>query len=271
MKKKIRVGIVGCGAIGTYLAQTIVRRFHSFAALEALTDLHPDRARALAGKIKAKIEVLSQEALVRRSDLIIEAASAKAVGPLVRMVTRYGKPVLVMSVGGLIADPGLLKLIQSADSRIFLPSGALAGIDGLLAAKMGGIRRVALVTRKPPMAFAGVEFLKKKNIAVEKIKKETLLFSGSANQAVKAFPQNINVAAILSLAGVGPQKTRVRIYAVPSLKRNIHRVEIEGDFGRMVTETENVPAPGNSKTSYLAALSSAAMLKKIFGTLQIGT
>ncbi len=271
MKKRIRVGIVGCGAIGSYLAKTVTGRFQAFATLEVLTDLHPEKAHTLAGKLKAGVKILNQDSLVRRCDLIIEAASTKAVGPLVRKVLRHGKSILVMSVGGLISNPSLLKKIEFSKGKVFVPSGALAGIDGLLAARMGKIKKVSLVTRKPPAAFTGVVFLKKRKIAVEKIRKETLLFSGPAIRAVKAFPQNINVAAVLSLAGIGPAKTQVKIYAVPFLKKNIHRVEIEGDFGRMIAETENIPAPGNPKTSYLAALSAAAMLEKIFGTPQIGT
>ena len=271
MKKRIRVGIVGCGAIGSYLAKTIASRFRGFAVLEALTDLRPEKAAALIRKLKTKVRILNQEDLVRCCDLVIEAASAKAVGPVVRKVLHHRKRVLVMSVGGLISDPALLKQIQAANGSVFVPSGALTGIDGLLAARMGKIKKVSLVTRKPPRAFSGVPFLKERKINLDNLTKEKLLFSGPAIRAVKAFPQNINVAAVLSLAGIGPAKTQVRIYAVPSLKKNVHRVEIEGDFGRMVTQTENVPAPGNSKTSYLAALAPAAMLKKIFGTLQIGT
>lgn len=271
MKKRIRVGIVGCGAIGSYLAKTITSRFHDFAVLQALTDLHADKARALAGKLRVKVKISNQEALTRQCDLIIEAASARAVGPLVRKALGHGKSVLVMSVGGLISDAALLRQIQASNGKVFIPSGALAGIDGILAARMGKIKRVSLVTRKPPEAFAGVDFLKKRKIVLKNLRKEKLLFDGPAIRAVRVFPQNINVAAVLSLAGIGPVKTRVKIYAVPSLKRNVHRVEIEGDFGRMVTETENVPAPGNPKTSYLAALSPAAMLKKIFETLRIGT
>ncbi len=271
MRRKIRVGILGCGAIGSQLARIIDRKFPSVYRLTCLTDLSQEKALRLARSLKIKVRVVSQEEMIKRCDLVIEAASYKAVQPLVKEVLKRHKSVLVMSVGGLLGSKKAVKILKKGRGKIFLPSGAIAGIDGLLAAGMGKIKMVSLTTKKPPRAFAGAPFLKSRHISLEKIKEEKLLFRGTANQAVKAFPQNINVAALLSLAGIGPQKTIVKIYASPFLKRNIHQVEVEGDFGRMVTITENVPSPGNPKTSYLATLAPAALLKKMADTLKIGT
>ncbi len=269
--KKIRVGILGCGTIGSYLARMIVRKFSSAYQLTCLVDLHQEKALALAKSLRPGIRVVNQNQMVRQCDLVIEAASHKVVGPLVRKVLQKGKSILVMSVGGLLSARTFVNISGRHRGKLFVPSGALSGIDGLLAAKMSRMTSVSLITKKPPQAFAGAPFLKNRRIALEKIRKETLLFQGTARQAVRAFPQNINVAALVSLAGMGPEKTRVKIYASPSLKRNIHRLEIKGDFGRIVTVTENVPSPVNPRTSFLAALSPAALLQKIFSTLKIGT
>lgn len=271
MRRKIRVGLVGCGAIGTELARILVRKFSSHCRLTCLHDLNRERALGLARSLRLRIRIAGLLDLVRNSDFVIEAASAQAVGPVLRAVLARRKHVLIMSVGGLFFDGALARRLNKSRGNVYLPSGALAGVDGLLAAKMGRIRSVSLTTRKPARAFEGSPYLVRKGIDVSEIRKETLLFQGSARQAVRAFPQNINVAALLSLAGVGPDRTRVRIYASPNIRRNVHQVEVEGNFGRIFAVTENVPSERNPKTSLLAALSPAALLAKIFSALKVGT
>jgi aspartate dehydrogenase len=147
----------------------------------------------------------------------------------------------------------------------------VAGIDGLKSGAVGGIHLVELTTRKPPSGFEGNEYVKEKGIDLPSIEKEKTLFTGSAKEAVKFFPENVNVAASLSLAGIGPEATRVKIVADPSAAENVHEIKVRGEFGRLFVRVENVPSIANPKTSYLAALSAIATLKSISYPIRVGT
>lgn len=267
MNKRMRVGIVGCGAIGGSLAEFVVKTFSREAALAGLFDTQPVKAQALARKLRvpAKVVCPTLESLISRSDIVIEAASAKVSAGIVRKALAAGKDIMVMSVGGLIKEYNALsRLAAKHNARLIIPSGAICGIDGLKAMALSGIKSVTLTTTKNPRGFLGNAYLSGRRIDPAKIKKDTVLFDGSASQAIRYFPQNINVAAVLSLAGIGPQKTRVRLIASPKTNKNIHEIRIDSVAGRIVTRTENVVHPGNPKTSYLAVLAAAAELRQQF-------
>ncbi|MDD5156024.1 MAG: aspartate dehydrogenase [Candidatus Omnitrophica bacterium] len=272
-KKKMKIGIVGCGAIGSSLAKRIVSDFGAQAELAGLNDADMDKAYALAESCGSSgIPVFNLKDLIKKSDLIIEATHMSASFDIAKKTVTAGKHIIIMSVGGILQRyRQLRRMAREKGARIFIPSGAIAGIDGLKAASCGKIKRVTLVTTKPKKAFAAVEHLTKKNIHLDKIRSDTVIFEGSASSAVKAFPQNVNVSAVLSLAGIGPQETRVRIIASAKAARNIHQVEIESDSGRIVCRTENLVHPDNPKTSYLAVLSAVAMLKQVLDPVKIGT
>ncbi len=266
----MKIGIVGCGVIGRELAQAIDREIEE-AQLVALTDINEEKAKELAGSLKEKPEILPLDELIERSDLIIEAASKDVVPSLARKVIDRGKDIMIMSVGGLLGNEDILDLAKEKDCKIYLPSGALAGLDGVKSASIGRIDSVTLTTRKPPEGLKGAPYIKRNKIDLDAITKEKVIFEGSATEAVEGFPQNINVSATLSLAGIGAEKTKVRIIADPNLKRNIHEIEVKGEFGRLISRTENLPSPKNPKTSYLACLSAIATLKGIVSSIKVGT
>lgn len=266
----MKVGIVGCGAIGSELARAIDREIRE-AQLVALTDINEKKAKELADSLKRKPEVSSIDELIKKSDLIIEAASKDVVPSLARKVIDRGKDIMIMSVGGLLGNEDIFNLARKRNSKIYLPSGALAGLDGVKSASIGRIDSVTLTTRKPPEGLKGAPYIKRNKIDLDAITKEKVIFEGSATEAVEGFPQNINVSATLSLAGIGKEKTRVKIIADPNLKKNIHEIEVKGEFGRLVSRTENLPFPKNPKTSYLACLSAIATLKGIVSSIKVGT
>ncbi len=268
--RNLKVGIVGCGAIGTELAQAIDREIKD-TQLVALTDIDEEKAKRLAYSLKRKPEILPLDRLIERSDLIIEAASKDLVSSLARKVIEQGKDIMIMSVGGLLGNEDILDLAKKKGSKIYLPSGALAGLDGVKSASIGKIDSVILTTRKPPEGLKGAPYIIKNKIDLDTITKETVIFEGSANEAVEGFPKNINVSAALSLAGIGKEKTKVKIIADPNLKKNIHEIEVKGEFGRLISRTENLPSPKNLKTSYLACLSAIATLKGIVSNIKVGT
>ena len=271
MKKKLKIGIAGCGAIGSEVAKAVVTKFKDKAELVALFDINEDKAIRLSAELKKRNLYCNLNALIKRSGLVVEATSQSASCDIVKKALDAHKAALMMSAGGILRRPGLSALAARKRTNLYIPTGAVAGIDGLSAARQGKVKKVTLTTTKPPRSFKGAPYIKEKKINLGAIKKDIVLFEGSANAAVRGFPANINVAATLSLAGIGAKKTRVRIIASPKVKRNIHEIEIEGDFGRIYTRAENVPSPRNPKTSYLAVLSAIATLDKITGNVKIGT
>lgn len=268
--ERLKVGVVGCGTIGSLICQAIVEEIPQME-LVAVSDANEGAAKSLAISLPEEVEVLSLEELVKKSSLIVEAASGKAVSTVVREAVELGRDVLVMSTGGLFANLDLFDLAREKGSRVYLPSGAIAGLDGLAAARTGKIRSVTLTTRKPPNGLAGAPFIIEQKIDLEVITEATTIFEGNALEAARGFPANINVAATLSLAGIGPEKTQVKIIADPETKTNTHEVSIEGDSGKIFTRCENLPSPFNPRTSYLAALSAIATLKGIVNPVKVGT
>lgn len=274
MARLLKIGIVGCGAIGSSLAKAIAKDFSRQAKLAALFDVDTAKSRKLSKTISGSESLVVKDLarLIRKSELVIESASAKCSWEIARDSLVRQRDVMVMSVGGIVSRfSELSSLAERYDSKVFIPSGAISGIDALKAARLGKIQKVILTTYKSPRAFKGVKYVEAKKIDLDKIKCEKILFSGSAREAVRFFPQNINVAAILSIAGLGADKTKVKIIASPLLKRNIHEIEIYSESGRIFTRTENILHPDNPKTSFLAVLSAIATLKQILSPVRIGT
>ena len=255
------------------MAGIIARDFSADAGISGLYDLARAKAEALSRKISAKdLTKDNLRELVSCSQLVIECASSLYSWDIAKASLCQGRDILIMSVGGVIDRfEGLLRLARRYRARVYIPSGAICGVDALKAARLSAIKSVTLTTRKHPLSFKGVKYVLQKRIDLGRISGERVLFSGTAKAAVRYFPQNINVAALLSLAGIGQDKTRVRIIADSSTRRNIHEVSVESDSGRIIARTENVLHPDNPKTSYLAVSAAAATLKQIFDPVRIGT
>lgn len=267
----LRVGVVGCGTIGGEICRALDAGLVQ-ATLAGISDVDLARAESLARSLKASVPVVPLADLIQASDLVVEAASRSAAPAIIRQALERSRDVVVMSVGGLleVADE-MLQLAQRHGRRLYVPSGAIAGLDAITGAMVSRVSKVTLTTRKPPRGLEGAPYVVEKGIDLKTLREPTVIFSGSAREAVPAFPANINVAAALSLAGIGPDKTEVRIIADPDCDKNIHEIEAEGDFGRLVTRMENVPSPNNPKTSYMAALSAIALLRRLTASLVVGT
>lgn len=270
-KKRLKVGIIGCGAMGSEIAKACEGRLSPSLELAAICDKDGEKARLLAGELKTRVRILAIDELIKESDLVVEASSAAVSGEIAEKCVSVRKDCLVMSVGGLLSKADILRQADEKGVRIYIPSGALCGIDGLKSASGGRVDSVTLTTRKPPKGLEGAPYLKEKGIDVGAVRQETVIFEGSAAEAVKGFPANVNVSAVLSLAGIGAEKTRVRIVTSPEYTKNTHEVEITGDFGRITTKTENVPSKNNPKTSALAIYSAVATLEGIAKSVRVGT
>lgn len=269
---RLKVGIVGCGTIGSGLAKTIDKDFSKIARVVAISDIKKDRAKILASSLSSKPEVIEIDNLIVRSDLVVEAASTEISASLTRKVLTAGREIMVMSVGGLLQETEeLFNLARRVKRRIYLPSGALSGIDGLKAACMDRVSKVVLTSRKPLVSLKDAPYLREKNILLNNIRGEEVIFEGRVEEAIRGFPKNINVSSLIRLTGVSTKDIMVRIITSPDYETNIHELEIEGDFGRLYLRNENFPSPQNPKTSYLAILSATATLKDILDYVKIGT
>ena len=267
----MKVGVIGCGFIEPVLAKTI--EDWDEIDLVIMYDRSFDVAReCVSGHDKMEM-VEDPEDLIRGSDIVVEAASQGAVAEFGGKVLASGKDLIIMSVGALV-DGELYHRLKAAakgsGARIYIPSGAIAGIDGVCSAAVSGITSISLTTRKPPQGFKGSKVVADRGININEVKDEVILFEGPATEAVSMFPKNINVAAIISLAGTGFKETSVRVIMDPKTSRNTHVVECEGRFGKFRIELENVPSFTNPRTSYLASISAIATLRKVVTGVWIG-
>jgi aspartate dehydrogenase len=267
----LRVGVVGCGAIGSEIARAIDSGLVR-AELVGINDARSDAAGRLARSLERPPLILPLDQLVDAVQLVVEATAKDAAPAVIRAALERGRDVVVLSVGGLLgcADEACA-LAEANGARIYVPSGAIAGLDAVKAAAVVKIDRVTLTTRKPPRGLAGAPHVVAKGIDLASVREPTQIFSGAARDAIPAFPANVNVAAALSLAGIGADATRVQVVADPTSDKNVHEIEVEGEFGRLAIRIENVPSPANPKTSYMAALSAIALLRRLTATLVVGT
>lgn len=255
----ISIGIVGCGTIGSSLAFAI-QDGRIPAGLAGLTSRTRSRAEALACFLAPSPPLLELPDLVRASDLVAEAASGAAVAEIVPVCLQARKDVFIISAGGLLGHEDWYRQAEAQGTRILVPSGAIAGLDGVRAATVGRVDSAVLITRRPPEALAGAPYIAEHGIDLERLTAETVVFEGTARDACRGFPRHVNVPAALSLAGVGLDRTRVRILAVPGASFNQHRIEVRGEFGRLSVEIENVPSRTNPRTGLLSIFSSIEML-----------
>jgi len=253
----MKLGIIGCGAIGTDVAKAA----DSMEEIEKIYvfDIIPAAAQKLCSSIK-KASIKPVEKFLQDVDVVFEAASQQAVTQYAIPVLEAGKDLIIMSIGSLFNDALRKKLETIARThhrKIYLPSGAVCGIDGVLAASIEKLDSVTLVTTKPPASLG------------KSVEERTVIFKGNARDAVKQFPRNINVAACLSLAGVGFDETNVEIVADPVETRISHKILAHGRFGRLRAEVENMPNPNNPQSSYMASLSAIATLRRVLDPIQI--
>jgi aspartate dehydrogenase len=270
----LKIGLIGCGTIGTTICKAVDDGTVE-AELFAIYDRNIEDAQRLLSTLRReKPRVIETSEMVKNIDLLIECASQEAVPEVIPLALKAHCDVMVMSVGAF-ADEVLFmtirELAKGNNCKVYLPSGAIAGLDGLKSASVEDIYSVTLTTKKPPEGLEGAPYITMNNIDLGSVREETLLFEGAAIDAVRAFPANVNVAATLSIAGIGFEKTRVRIVADPALTRNIHEISVEGAFGKFTTKVENLPSPTNPRSSYLASLSAIATLKRITDPFQTGT
>ncbi len=227
-------------------------------------------AREFLSTLRHPVSYLNLSDLISRSDLVVEAAGGAIVPVLARDTFEAGKDLMVISIGALLDHPEIMSRSRETGCGLFLPSGAIAGLDGIKSACVGQVSRVTMTTRKPPNGLEGAPYLVERGISLVGLSEEREIFSGNAREACRGFPANVNVSAAVSLAGLGPDKTQIRILAVPGLKRNCHDIEVEGEFGSLSVHIENAPSE-NPRTGKLTALSIIRSVQDVVDSVRVGT
>ena len=272
------IGIVGCGAIGRALIAAVTSG-QLAVRIAGVTSRTEKSARDFLGTFASPPPYMSLSELITAADLIVEAAGGAVVQSLAEQAFAAGKDLMVISVGALLEHPEIIKKSRQSGCRLYVPSGAIAGLDGIKSACVGAVSHVTMTTRKPPNGLEGAPYLVQNAISLVGLQEEKEVFSGTAREACRGFPANVNVSswrgigsgvAAVSLAGIGPDRTRIRIIAVPGLKRNCHDIEVEGEFGRLHVHIENVPSE-NPKTGKLTALSIIRSVQDVVDPVRIGT
>lgn len=269
----MRIALIGCGAIGGVIAEAISSGVVD-ATLDGVYDLDMKNSEKLASRLDPPPRVCQSldDVLSSRAELVVEAASQAAVKSYAVRILEAGKSLMLMSVGALLDDELLRALVGTAKRKkvkVYVPSGAVGGLDALKAASIGKVYEVKLTTTKHPRGLKGAP-------AFEGMRgfnwdEKMVLYEGDARAAVKKFPANVNVSAAIALAGVGADRTIVKVVSDPDVKENVHEVSARGDFGAFTLRFKNLPSPDNPRTSMLAALSAIATLKRLSSPVEVGT
>lgn len=273
--KKLRIGIIGCGTIGSYVLDSVAAGKIDNAKIAVVC------GRAETSKGREKVEKYGikwvtdfNEMMKIDMDIVVEAASQKVLEQYGISILKSGIDLTPASLGALVDQSLLQSLIDTAvesDSILHIPSGGIGGLDALQAVAGEKVETVTMTSRKPPVAWKNIPAVDRMNLDLDHMETPTVLFEGPARGCVKEFPQNINIGAALSLAGIGFDKTKIRILADPTVTRNTHEIECRSKAGRFTMVLENVPDPDNPKTTLMACFSVLATLKNVRSHYRVGT
>jgi aspartate dehydrogenase len=271
MVKSLRVGVAGLGTIGTKVAHALDSGALPGLSLEAVSGRDAERTRLTAEKLASRPRVVATQQLAEHAEIVVDCAPSATFAGLARSVINAGRVLVTVNAGALLRNLDLIEVAKETGGRIIVPTGALLGLDAVRAAAEGRIERVTMITRKPPNGLEGAPYLVQNGISLAGLNTAKLVFKGNAAEGAKGFPANVNVAAALGLAGIGPERTSLEIWADPAVDRNIHRIEVESDSARLRLEIENVPSMENPRTGKITALSVIACLRGMVAPLRVGS
>jgi aspartate dehydrogenase len=268
-RQTLKVGLAGLGAVGLEVARRLEAGIPGLV-LTAVAVRDQEKARRNLPGAGDRIPIVAAEALAQSCDVVVEGLPPTAFRAVASSVVEAGKIFMPLSVGQLLDNWDLVERAKETGARILVPTGALLGLDAVRAVAEGTIHSVTMVTRKPPGGLEGAPYLVERNISVKDLKAPLKIFDGTAREGARGFPANVNVAAALSLAGIGPDKTRLEIWADPALTRNTHRIEVDADTARFSMSIEGIPS-ANPRTGRIVPLSAIATLRGLVSELKVGT
>ena len=264
------VAIAGLGSIGLPLARALDSGGVDGLRLKAVSAR--DQVKALANLAGFRFPPhLVELPDLAEADIVVEAAPAAVFDRVALPAIEAGRILVIASAGALLPRMHLVRRAMQTGARIIIPTGALLGLDAVRAAAEGPVESISIETRKPPLGLAGAPYLEKHAIDVMDISAPLCVFQGNALDAAAGFPANVNVAAALALAGIGPVRTKVEIWADPTITRNTHTIRVEAEAARFTMTIENVPSSDNPRTGKLTTLSVLACLRGLVSTLKVGS
>ncbi len=266
----MKVGIVGFGSIGTEVAKALINGVEDFSLFGIVSRSRQNALKRISD-LNQEIKIFDLEELVENCDIIIDCAPKEAFRQIASKCINKKKTLITVSGSGLLDNLDLEALAKKNETQIILATGAILGLDALRAASESKINEVKMITRKPPNALLSAPYVIDNNINLDNLSKPKLIFKGSASEGAKAFPANVNVAAAVGLAGIGPDKTKLEIWADPSLDRNTHKVEVDADSAIFQMSIQNVQTPENPGTGKITGLSVVACLRGLMSPFKIGT
>lgn len=267
---ELTVGIGGFGVIGEAVARALDAGMDGLRLVAVSARDRAAAAERMTGMAKPPPVVTLQE-LAGLADIVIECAPAAVFRDVAEPAVKAGRIFIPLSCGVLLSYPELESLAVEHGARIVVPTGALVGLDAVRAASEGTIHSVQMVTRKPPKGLEGAPHLVENDIRIDGLESPLLVFEGNARDAAKGFPANVNVAAALSLAGIGPDKTMIKIWADPTVERNTHNIKVDSDATRFEMTIEGIPSPQHPATGLLTPLSVIATLRGLVSPMKVGS
>ena len=271
MATTLRLGIGGLGAIGMKVAQVVDAGGIDGFTLAAVSARDQARARTKLASLRSKPPVVGLGDLAELADVVLEAVPAAHFAAIAGPAVARGRILMPLSVGQLLGHMHLVEEARRTGARILVPTGALLGLDAVRAVAEGPVESVTIRTRKPPKGLAGAPYLLANGISMDDETAPKLVFRGSAREAIRGFPANVNVAVALSLAGIGPDRTTIEIWADPGVTRNTHTIEVVSEASDMTMTIANVPSVETPATGKVTALSAIAALRRLTAPLVVGT
>ncbi len=269
--RHLKIAIAGLGTIGLQVAKAIDNQTISGLVLSGVSANDQNKALEKVKNFSSVPAITPLRRLSDIADIIVECAPARVFSEIAEPAIESGKILLPASVGALLSRIDLVDRATITGAQIIVPTGALIGLDAVRAAAEGEIKTVTLKTRKPPRGLEGAPYLLEHKISIQNLEQPKLIFSGTAREGALGFPANVNVAAALSLAGIGADKTLLEIWADPKINRNIHTILVEADSARFTMTIENIPSAQNPRTGKITALSIIAALRRLTAPLISGT
>jgi aspartate dehydrogenase len=266
--KPLRIGLAGLGAVGLEVARRLIAGVPGLS-LAAIAVRDAEKARRALPQLDS-IAIKPATALADDCDVVVECLPPALFREVAISAIDKGRIFMPLSVAQLLDNWDLVERAKQKGARILPPTGALLGLDAVRAAAEGTVHSIKMITRKPPGGLEGAPYLRERNITLVGLDKPLKLFEGTAREGARGFPTNVNVAAALSLAGIGPDRTRLEIWADPALTRNTHRIEVEADTARFTMSIEGVPSE-NPRTGRLVPLSTVAALRGLVSELKVGS
>jgi len=267
----LKLAVAGLGAIGLAVARRVDAGELPGIALVAAAARDQAKAEKATAQFRRRPPLLPLAALADAADIVLECLPPAQFRAVAAPAIAKGRLFMPLSVGALLNHLDLIEEARATGARIVVPTGALLGLDAVRAAAEGKIASVKMVTRKPPASLAGAPLVRERNIELDGLEQPRLLFDGSAREAIAGFPANVNVAVALSLAGIGPDQTRVEIWADPTVSRNTHSIIVTSDSSDLNMSIANLPSEENPRTGRITALSALAALRRLTAPLVVGT